>query len=142
MRRRRAVKAALKSFLVVATIIATAPAHAGGWKWFFAHRHPTGRCGAAHEWVVTYYWTGKRVACGGKFNAAGLTAAHRTLQCGTRLHVRNPHNGKSIVVTVNDRGPFVKGVSLDLARGAARALGMTETAYLCVSKGKAQTALR
>jgi len=48
--------------------------------------------------------------------------------------VLNPNNGKSIVVTVNDRGPFVKGVSLDLARGAARALGMTESAYLCISQ--------
>jgi rare lipoprotein A len=118
--------------LVAGAMFAAASAHAGGWNWFFAHRHPTGRCGAAHEWVVAYYSSSTRVACGGKFNPNGLTAAHRSLPCGTRLHVRNPKNGKSIVVTINDRGPFVKGVSLDLARGAARALGMTQTAYLCV----------
>jgi peptidoglycan lytic transglycosylase len=117
-------------FLVVA--FTPEPAGAGGWKWLFQHAQPSGRCGTAHEWVVAYYSIGNRVACGGKFNPDGLTAAHRSLPCGTRLHVRNPRNGKSVVVTVNDRGPFIKGVNLDLARGAARALGMTGTAYLCV----------
>ena len=126
------VGAALKLLLIVATITSATPSQASGWSWFFAHRKPTGQCGVAQEWVAAFYWSGSRVACGGKFNPNGLTAAHRSLPCGTRLHVRNPHNGKSIVVTVNDRGPFVRGVSIDLARGAARALGMTGTSYLCV----------
>ena len=126
------VGAALKLLLIVATVIAATPSQASGWNWFLAHRKPTRQCGAAHEWIAAYYWSGSRVACGGKFNPNGHTAAHRSLPCGTRLHVRNPHNGKSIVVTVNDRGPFVRGVSIDLARGAARALGMTGTTYLYV----------
>ena len=53
-----------------------------------------------------------------------MTAAHRTLPFGTRLKVT--HAGKSVVVTVNDRGPFVKDRVLDLSTGAARAIGITE----------------
>lgn len=63
----------------------------------------------------------KRTASGQKFNPNALTAAHRTLPFGTRLKVT--HKGKSVIVTVNDRGPFVKGRHLDLSRAAARAIG-------------------
>lgn len=63
----------------------------------------------------------KRTANGERFNPNGLTAAHKTLPFGTRLRVT--HNGKSVIVRVNDRGPFVKGRSLDLSRGAARKIG-------------------
>ena len=52
-----------------------------------------------------------------------MTAAHRTLPFGTRLKVT--HGGRSVVVTVNDRGPFIKGRVLDLSKGAARAVGLT-----------------
>jgi len=70
---------------------------------------------------------GKRTASGEKFNPHGLTAAHRTLPFGTCLVVGNPRNGKSVNVRVNDRGPFVKDRVLDLAAGAARAIGMIAT---------------
>jgi len=53
-----------------------------------------------------------------------LTCAHRTLPFGTRLHVRNLENGRTVVVRVNDRGPFVKDRIVDLSRRAARELGM------------------
>jgi rare lipoprotein A len=53
--------------------------------------------------------------------------------------VINPHNGKSVIVTINDRGPFVKGVTLDLARGAARAIGMTATQWVCMSEPHRRT---
>jgi rare lipoprotein A len=53
----------------------------------------------------------------------GMTAAHRTLPFGTRVHVRNLDNGREADVTINDRGPFVAGRILDLSRGAAEALG-------------------
>lgn len=95
--------------------------------------HPTGKCGGGTtETLTTYYQDGARVACGGRFNPLGMTAAHRTLPCGTVLQVSNPANGRSVSVTVNDRGPFT-AAKLDLALGAARALGMTQSAYLCVS---------
>jgi rare lipoprotein A len=53
----------------------------------------------------------------------GMSAAHRTLPFGTRVHVRNLDNGQEAEVTINDRGPFVAGRILDLSRGAAEALG-------------------
>ena len=70
---------------------------------------------------------GKKTASGEKFNPHGFTAAHRTLPFGTCLVVGNPHNGKSVNVRVNDRGPFVKDRVLDLAAGAATAIGMIAT---------------
>lgn len=72
---------------------------------------------------ASYYGaeSGRRTASGERFNPAGLTAAHRTLPFGTRLRVC--YRG-CVVVRVNDRGPFIRGRSLDLSRGAARAIGM------------------
>jgi rare lipoprotein A len=77
---------------------------------------------------------GKRTASGEKFNPQGLTAAHRTLPFGTCLIVGNPHNGKSVKVRVNDRGPFVKGRVLDLAAGAARAIEMIATQIVTMGR--------
>lgn len=66
---------------------------------------------------------GERTASGEAYDQWGLTAAHRTLPFGTRLRVTNTANGRSVVVRVNDRGPFVPGRVLDLSRAAADALG-------------------
>jgi rare lipoprotein A (peptidoglycan hydrolase) len=74
--------------------------------------------------VASYYSEGQRVASGASFNPSGYTCAHRTLPFGTHLRVADPRTGRSVVVTVNDRGPFVHGRVLDLSLGAARALGM------------------
>lgn len=76
---------------------------------------------------------GKRTASGERFNANGLTAAHRSLPFGTRVLVTNRTNGRSVVVRINDRGPFVGGRSIDLARGAARAIGMGGTSFVSMS---------
>jgi rare lipoprotein A len=68
--------------------------------------------------------SGKHTATGEKFNRNGLTAAHRTLPFGTRVHLTNPSNGKSVIVRINDRGPAKwTGRNLDVAQGAARTLG-------------------
>ncbi len=67
---------------------------------------------------------GGQTASGQKFDQEAMTAAHRTLPFGTRLKVT--YAGRSVVVTVNDRGPFVKDRVLDLSTGAARAIGITE----------------
>ncbi|MEZ5788064.1 MAG: septal ring lytic transglycosylase RlpA family protein [Xanthobacteraceae bacterium] len=80
-----------------------------------------------------YYWQGRRTASGERFNPDGLTAAHRTLPFGTRLTVTNPRTGKSVDVVINDRGPFTRGLHLDLSRGAARAIGLTGTGTVCIS---------
>jgi rare lipoprotein A len=68
-----------------------------------------------------------RTASGERFNRGGLTAAHRSLPFGTRVQVTNVATGRAVVVRINDRGPFVGGRSLDLARGAAQAIGLRST---------------
>jgi rare lipoprotein A len=80
-----------------------------------------------------YYWQGRHTASGQRFNPDGLTAAHRTLPFGTKLTVTNPRTGKSVVVEVNDRGPFTRGLHLDLSRGAANAIGLKSTGTVCIS---------
>jgi rare lipoprotein A len=80
-----------------------------------------------------YYFSGRRTASGETFDPHGLTAAHRTLPFGTRLRVTNPRTGQSTTVRINDRGPFVRGVSLDLSLGAAKAIGMRGTEHVCIS---------
>jgi peptidoglycan lytic transglycosylase len=81
----------------------------------------------AHDFsgIASFYWEGQRVATGARYNPDGLTCAHRTLPFGTRLQVTDLVSKRSVVVTVNDRGPFVAGRVLDLSRGAATVLGMT-----------------
>jgi len=74
--------------------------------------------------TASYYFEGQRVASGGRFDPDGMTAAHRTLPFGTHVHVTDLNSGRSVDVTINDRGPFVHGRVLDLSRGAAQALGM------------------
>jgi rare lipoprotein A len=69
---------------------------------------------------ASWYHEGSRVACGGRFHPDGLTAAHRSLPCGTQVRVSA--GGRAVVVRINDRGPFVRGRTIDLSRGAARAL--------------------
>src|SRR5215470_18691292 len=70
---------------------------------------------------------GHRTASGEMFNPDGLTVAHKSLPFGTCLVVGNPKTGKTVAVRVNDRGPFVSGLTLDLSSGAARAIGMRST---------------
>ncbi len=71
-----------------------------------------------------YDWSGNKTANGERYNPEGLTAAHRTLPMGTKIRVTNTRNGLSVVVRVNDRGPFIRGRIVDLSAGAARILGM------------------
>ena len=75
-----------------------------------------------------------RTADGNKFNPSAMTTAHRTLPFGTKLRVT--YRGKSVTVRVNDRGPFIKGRTLDLSKGAAAKLGMLRagTAKVCMEK--------
>ena len=74
---------------------------------------------------ASYYGTrfhGARTASGERYDEKALTAAHRTLPFGTRVQVTNLANGKSVVVTITDRGPFTKGRVIDVSRRAARKL--------------------
>ena len=71
--------------------------------------------------------SGSKTASGERLNPGTLTAAHRTLPFGTKVRVTNKHNGRSVIVTVNDRGPFVHGRIIDLTQAGARAIGFTGT---------------
>ncbi len=89
-----------------------------------SHSSRTASGGYSGGGMASYYWQGQRVASGGRFNPNAMTAAHRTLPFGTRVRVTNRSNGRSAVVTINDRGPFVAGRVIDLSRAAAGAIGM------------------
>ena len=68
---------------------------------------------------------GKRTANGETFNTNALTAAHKTLPFGTELRVTNERTGKSVVVRINDRGPYAHGRVIDLSKAAAEAVGIS-----------------
>jgi rare lipoprotein A len=70
---------------------------------------------------------GPLTANGERYNSGGLTAAHRTLPFGTKVRVTSPNTGRSVVVRINDRGPFIPGRIIDLSIGAARAIGLTKS---------------
>lgn len=67
---------------------------------------------------------GRKTANGEKFDQMSYTAAHKSLRFGTLLKITNPKNGKSIVVRINDRGPYIEGRDLDLSKAAAHELGL------------------
>lgn len=85
-------------------------------------------CGGA-----SWYALGSRTASGERMNPSQMTAAHKSLKFGTRLKVTNKRNGKSVVVRINDRGPFIRGRVLDLSKAAASDIGMINsgTAQVC-----------
>jgi rare lipoprotein A len=77
--------------------------------------------------VASWYgpgFVGHVTSDGEKFNPNELTAASKTLPLGSRVRVTNPENGRSVVVRINDRGPYVRGRSLDLSHGAAQKIGL------------------
>ncbi len=71
-----------------------------------------------------YDGSGSETAAGERYNPEGMTAAHRSLPLGTKVRVTNTHNGRSVVVRINDRGPYIRGRIIDLSAAAARLLGM------------------
>ena len=87
----------------------------------------TGCASSTSDGLASYYadkYQGHKTASGERFDTARLTAAHRTLPFGTRVRVTNLDNGRSVVVRVNDRGPFVSGRVIDLSPAAAKQLDM------------------
>jgi rare lipoprotein A len=76
--------------------------------------------------VASFYTEGVRTANGERLNPNALTAAHPSLPFGTRLRITSVASGRSVVVRVNDRGPFIKGRAVDVSYSAAKELGMTE----------------
>ncbi len=89
------------------------------------------QCGSASWYALT-----SQTASGERMNPAAMTAAHRTLPFGSRLKVTNMKNGRSVVVRINDRGPFIKGRVLDLSKAAAHRLGFIRSGHtkVCFSQ--------
>jgi len=104
--------------------MATAPS---GGSWRDANAAIIASSGAGHSFsgMASFYGneSGSKTASGQRFNQNAMTCAHRSLPFGTKLRVT--HGDRSVVVTVNDRGPFVRGRVLDLSTAAARAIGLT-----------------
>ena len=90
-----------------------------------------GQCGSA-SWYALYSQT----ASGEQMDPSELTAAHRTLPFGTKLKVTNQKNGKTVIVRINDRGPFIKGRVIDLSKAAANKLGFVSSGVtnICMAK--------
>jgi rare lipoprotein A len=101
------------------------PRRASDWRDANAAIAPSSGTGHSFSGMASFYGneSGSETASGQRFNQNAMTCAHRTLPFGTKLRVT--HGGQSVVVTVNDRGPFVRGRVLDLSTAAARAVGLT-----------------
>jgi rare lipoprotein A len=87
---------------------------------------------SAESGVASVYSTesGSKTASGQRLNPGALTAAHRSLPFGTKVLVSNRKNGRSVLVTINDRGPFVRGRIIDVTPAAARELGFSGLAQV------------
>ena len=93
-----------------------------------------GQCGGASWYGPGFH--GKKTASGERFNENAMTAAHKTLPLGSVVKVTNQRTGKSIKVTINDRGPYAKGRIIDLSKAAAAKLGTKKSGVgnVCVAK--------
>ena len=102
----------------------TEGAAGGSWREANAWTAPSSG-GHSFSGMASFYGneSGSKTASGQRFNQNDMTAAHRSLPFGTKLRVT--HGGSSVIVTINDRGPFIRGRVLDLSTGAARAIGLT-----------------
>jgi rare lipoprotein A len=89
------------------------------------------QCGRA-----SWYALHSRTASGERMNPGAFTAAHRSLPFGTKLKVTNQNNGRSVVVRINDRGPFVRGRMLDVSLAAAKQLGFIASGHTAVCADK------
>ena len=87
----------------------------------------------AQSGVASYYKSGSLTANGERFDPQGLTAAHRSLSFDTRVRVTSVDTGRSVVVRINDRGPFVSSRIIDLSFGAARVIGLHTSGVANVS---------
>ena len=93
-------------------------------------------CGYASHYGIGDSYHGERTASGSIFNAYAMTAAHPWLPFGTKLRVKNRDNGRSVVVTINDRGPYYGGRILDLSYGSFSRIASPSSgvANVCISR--------
>jgi rare lipoprotein A len=92
--------------------------------------------GRVERGLATYYsdrFQGRKTASGERFDQRAMTAAHRTLRFGTRVRVTNLKNDRSVIVRINDRGPFARGRVIDVSRAAAEDLEMIRAGVVPVT---------
>ena len=96
----------------------------------------TGAAAQSQSGIASVYSTesGSQTASGARLNPGALTAAHRSLPFGSHVRVTNRTNGRSVVVTINDRGPFVRGRIIDLTPASARAIGVSSLASVTIER--------
>ncbi len=111
------MKKRAKPAIVAATV-------AAGMMIFTSTGNAAGQCGRASWYALT-----SKTASGERMNPSAMTAAHRSLPFGTVLKVTNQKNGQSVVVRINDRGPFIKGRVLDLSKAAAQKIGFISSGH-------------
>jgi rare lipoprotein A len=89
----------------------------------------------AQDGIASVYTTreGTQTASGKRLNDGALTAAHKSLPLGSRVHVTNKRNGRSVTVTITDRGPYIKGRVIDMTLAGARALGFSGLAHVALA---------
>jgi rare lipoprotein A len=103
------------------------------------HRKHSHSGGSSHSGLASVYaskadgYAGGRSASGERVHSGALTAAHKTLPFGTMVRVTNTRNNRSVVVRINDRGPFVRGRVIDLTPAGARAIGMSGLAPVALA---------
>jgi rare lipoprotein A len=119
--RRRFVRDAMVSGTLACTLAASFGVSSAHAHRAYAHRAQAYRADGG----LASVYSGGRTASGEPMNSGALTAAHRTLPFGTRVTVVNNHTGRSVVVRINDRGPFVGGRVIDLSPAAAHAIGVS-----------------
>jgi rare lipoprotein A len=110
-RRAATAAATLAAGLMLATSTGPASAQCGRASWYALH---------------------SKTASGERMNPSAMTAAHRSLPFGTKVKVTNKKNGKSVVVRINDRGPFIKGRVIDVSKGAAQKLGFIKSGHTSI----------
>jgi rare lipoprotein A len=91
------------------------------------------QCGGASWYGPGFH--GKKTASGQAFNQNAMTAAHKSLPFGTKVRVTDQRTGRAVVVTINDRGPFVRGRMIDLSKAAATKLGFRDRGHtnVCIA---------
>jgi rare lipoprotein A len=109
-------------------------AYAAWWLVFIPSAYAGDACGTASWYGPGFH--GRTTASGETYNQNAMTAAHPTMQFGTKVRVVNQKTGKSVMVRINDRGPYHGGRIIDLSKGAAAKLGMINsgTAKVCLTR--------
>ncbi len=120
-----------KILAVPAFILATCLGGAGAQANY--HHHRIGFGGGLASWYGPGF-AGHRTASGERFSTGAFTAAHRYWPFGTRVLVTNRRNGRSVVVRINDRGPYAAGRVIDLSRASARAIGLNGTGPVTLAR--------